>query len=323
MARNSRSDARFSVLAIMALGSSVSIAAFFTPNWLASDTRLYGTEFVKLGLWETCFRSLKGPDDLEFRKYFSGCRWIFREEYQSIRSFLTPGQFFSIMMMFTHAASSLPFFQFMWDAPEFRWCVLRKWKSVRNTSECEWFEVCKFRKEGSRNHVLYSFSTASVSEEQKENEWNPILQIIMCPHPVIINIVIILLSLFIPLLSSFYHMTRSDFIPMKCSLMMILSPFYDAAFFIATQVLYTIGFVFLLLAVIGTLAIELCFITDREAFAMKILATIMFCAGMFETFLTSESFFLFWHEDDVCVKQHHTYFLTTLYLFVSFCLLRL
>ena len=55
------------------------------------------------------------------------------------------------------------------------------------------------------------------------------------------------------------------------------------AFFVATQVLYTLGFVFLLLAVIGTLAIELCFITDREAFAMKILSTVMFLAGLFCT----------------------------------------
>jgi len=140
-----RSDARVSVLAVLALGASLSFLSFVTPNWLASDTRLYGAEFVKLGLWETCFRSFRGPHDFEYRKYFAGCRWIFREEYQTIRSFLLP------------------------------------------------------------------------------------------------------------------------------------------AFFIATQVLYTIGFVFLLVAVIGTLAIELCFITDREAFAMRILSTIMFLAGLFCT----------------------------------------
>lgn len=39
------------------------------------------------------------------------------------------------------------------------------------------------------------------------------------------------------------------------------------------------GFVFLLFAVIGTLAIELCFITDREAFVMKVLSFIMFLSG--------------------------------------------
>ena len=131
--RNSRSDARFSVLAVMALGSTVTIAAFFTPNWLASDTRLYGTEFVKMGLWETCFRSLKGPDDLEFRKYFSGCRWIFREEYQSIRSFLTPGQLpsFGLWLSPSRTSSLSPSstcFLLFRSGIRSWWC-LRKWKS--------------------------------------------------------------------------------------------------------------------------------------------------------------------------------------------------
>jgi hypothetical protein len=95
----SRSDARVSVLAVLALGSVSTLIAFVTPNWLASDTRLYGAEFLKLGLWETCFRSFRGVDDTDFRKYFAGCRWIFREEYQSIRSFLMPGQFSLMMLM--------------------------------------------------------------------------------------------------------------------------------------------------------------------------------------------------------------------------------
>jgi formate hydrogenlyase subunit 3/multisubunit Na+/H+ antiporter MnhD subunit len=38
-----------------------------------------------------------------------------------------------------------------------------------------------------------------------------------------------------------------------------------------------------MLAVIGTLAIELCFITDREAFAMKILSGVMSLAAVFCT----------------------------------------
>jgi len=37
------------------------------------------------------------------------------------------------------------------------------------------------------------------------------------------------------------------------------------------------------MAVIGTLAIELCFITDREAFAMRVLSCIMFLSGLFCT----------------------------------------
>jgi hypothetical protein len=60
------------------------------------------------------------------------------------------------------------------------------------------------------------------------------------------------------------------------------------AFFIVTQVLYTLGFVFLLFTVIGTLAIELCFITDREAFAMKVLSFVMFLSGEFGTQIEAE-----------------------------------
>ena len=87
-----RSDARVAVLAVMALGASTTFIAFFGPNWLASDSRRYGSEFANLGLWETCFRSLRGPEDVDFAKYFVGCRWIFREEYSTIRKFLLPGE---------------------------------------------------------------------------------------------------------------------------------------------------------------------------------------------------------------------------------------
>lgn len=57
----------------------------------------------------------------------------------------------------------------------------------------------------------------------------------------------------------------------------LLFPF--AAFFVATQVLYTIGFVLLLISTVGVLAIQLCFIIDREIFAMKVLGFVMFLAG--------------------------------------------
>lgn len=84
------SDARAAALAVIFFCSVASLIAFVTPNWLASDRRLYGASFVKLGLWETCFRSIRGPFDDDYTKYYSGCRWIFAEEYQKIRSFLMP-----------------------------------------------------------------------------------------------------------------------------------------------------------------------------------------------------------------------------------------
>lgn len=85
------SDARISLLAVIAIGGISTLIAFVSPYWLVSDRRLYGAEFVRLGLWETCFRSLRGPYDYEYRKYYSGCRWIFADEYQNIRGFLMPG----------------------------------------------------------------------------------------------------------------------------------------------------------------------------------------------------------------------------------------
>ena len=87
-----RSDARLALLIVMAIGASTTFIAFFGPNWLASDSRRYGSKFSNLGLWQTCFRSLRGPDDDEFTRYFVGCRWIFRHEYSSIRNFLLPGE---------------------------------------------------------------------------------------------------------------------------------------------------------------------------------------------------------------------------------------
>jgi len=59
-----------------------------------------------------------------------------------------------------------------------------------------------------------------------------------------------------------------------------LLDFLEPPFFIATQVLYTIGFIFLLVACIGVLAIQLCFVIDREVFAMKVLSLTMFLAGI-------------------------------------------
>ncbi|XP_074603572.1 uncharacterized protein LOC141857064 isoform X1 [Brevipalpus obovatus] len=143
------SDARISAYAVLAISFIVSLIAFSTPYWLASDRRHYGATFDKLGLWETCFRSMKDPYDFQFFRYYTGCRWIFSYEYSdgniNLREFLLP------------------------------------------------------------------------------------------------------------------------------------------AFFVATQTLYTLGFVFLLLAVIGVLAIQLCFVVDKEMYAMRVLSIIMFLSALFCT----------------------------------------
>ena len=95
------SDARIALLATSSLVFVCGIIAFITPNWLASDRRLYGAEFVKLGLWETCFRSIRAPDDLEFRKHWVGCRWLWREEYQELRGYLLPSFFVATQVLYT------------------------------------------------------------------------------------------------------------------------------------------------------------------------------------------------------------------------------
>src|SRR5438128_1663997 len=89
------SDARKSAISVLSFSFIVTVIAFFTPYWLSSDRRVYGAEFDKLGLWTTCFRSLKAANDLEYSKYYSGCRWVFFYDYRNIRSFLLPRSYFS------------------------------------------------------------------------------------------------------------------------------------------------------------------------------------------------------------------------------------
>lgn len=45
-------------------------------------------QFLRTGLWETCFRSHSSPDDLEQRKFYVGCRWILTYEYNRLRDTL-------------------------------------------------------------------------------------------------------------------------------------------------------------------------------------------------------------------------------------------
>lgn len=62
-----------------------------------------------------------------------------------------------------------------------------------------------------------------------------------------------------------------------------LRDFLEPGFFVATQALYTIGFVFLLIACICVLAIQLCFIIEKEILAMKVLSSVMFLSALFTT----------------------------------------
>lgn len=62
--------------------------AFSTPYWLASDPRVYSAQLLRLGLWETCFRSFSNPNDLNMEKFYVGCRWVLTYEYNTLRDFI-------------------------------------------------------------------------------------------------------------------------------------------------------------------------------------------------------------------------------------------
>lgn len=91
LGRKKMSDARVMALVSFTICVLSTFIAFFSPNWLASERRLYGAKFLRLGLWTTCFRSFVDPLDYEMVKYYAGCRWIFAHEYQNIKHFLMPG----------------------------------------------------------------------------------------------------------------------------------------------------------------------------------------------------------------------------------------
>nr|XP_027197227.1 uncharacterized protein LOC113791630 [Dermatophagoides pteronyssinus] len=94
-------DARIVAIAATTVTAISVFIAFFSQYWLASERRLYGAKFVRLGLWVTCFRSFVSPEDYEMNKYYAGCRWIFAEEYQNIKHILMPGFFIATQALYT------------------------------------------------------------------------------------------------------------------------------------------------------------------------------------------------------------------------------
>ncbi|CAG0915739.1 unnamed protein product [Notodromas monacha] len=83
--------------------------AFFTPFWLESDFRMYGSQFKRLGLWVNCFNSLPDPNDFERHIFFVGCRWVFdpfTAGYPEIRGYLLSA-FFVATQIFASFAFTL------------------------------------------------------------------------------------------------------------------------------------------------------------------------------------------------------------------------
>ena len=82
-------------LYVFGVGFLFVLIGFFTTSWIVSDQRLTGEKLERFGLWVHCFRSLPDPNDVNVRRFFVGCRWIFdpfTRGYNEIRGFLVPGK---------------------------------------------------------------------------------------------------------------------------------------------------------------------------------------------------------------------------------------
>ncbi|CAG9771924.1 unnamed protein product [Ceutorhynchus assimilis] len=76
------------------------LLAFVTPYWLVNDGLVPDSNFQKIGLWEVCLNKFE-----DFRHQydykFTGCWWVFEEEYYIINDFLLPGFFIATQFFFT------------------------------------------------------------------------------------------------------------------------------------------------------------------------------------------------------------------------------
>ncbi|XP_012264925.1 uncharacterized protein LOC105691182 [Athalia rosae] len=76
------------------------VIAFTTPYWLETDGKLAEPKFIRLGLWQVCFKNFKDIRHL-YDTRFNDCWWIFEEEYYIIQDFLLPGFFVAVQLFFT------------------------------------------------------------------------------------------------------------------------------------------------------------------------------------------------------------------------------
>lgn len=93
-------------LGFFLIGFVLVVVAFSTDSWLVSDYRITGARLYRLGLWRHCFRSLPDPSDINQRRFFVGCRWIydpFTTGYDRIRGYLIPDFMVATQFFFTVA----------------------------------------------------------------------------------------------------------------------------------------------------------------------------------------------------------------------------
>lgn len=76
------------------------VVAFATPYWLVTDGRLHNPRFTNLGLWEVCFNHFQDIHRF-YDTEFTGCMWVFEEEYYIIHDFLLPGFYIAVQLFAT------------------------------------------------------------------------------------------------------------------------------------------------------------------------------------------------------------------------------
>ncbi|XP_026467172.1 uncharacterized protein LOC113370698 [Ctenocephalides felis] len=83
-----------------AVGFLFVLIAFVSPYWLQADKKIRNPKFQKIGLWEVCFKDF---EDIHhwYDTRFTGCWWVFEEEFYIIGDFLLPGFFVATQFFFT------------------------------------------------------------------------------------------------------------------------------------------------------------------------------------------------------------------------------
>nr|CAI5837051.1 unnamed protein product [Callosobruchus analis] len=87
-------------IALTTIASLFVLISFCTSYWLVNDGKVEDPKFIRLGLWEVCFRNFEDfRHQYDYR--FTGCWWVFEEEYYIIFDFLLPGFFVATQFFYT------------------------------------------------------------------------------------------------------------------------------------------------------------------------------------------------------------------------------
>ncbi|XP_062561052.1 uncharacterized protein LOC134225196 [Armigeres subalbatus] len=76
------------------------LISFCSPYWLTTDGKLSKPKFTNLGLWELCLNDFQDIHRF-YDTRFTGCMWIFEEEYYILHDYILPGFFLAVQFFFT------------------------------------------------------------------------------------------------------------------------------------------------------------------------------------------------------------------------------